>query len=142
MTKSDEDVLAIVKDGQSGKYKQFIRSYTGRVTQMVELKNPLDGHSIVYDIDRILEIINPEFKPEIAWLHELQAVVKSWCNEKIIANRLLGLKNDNEYDMSVFEKVVKEKFFLSEKPKPDVIVQTDFKTMVELVEMGARRFGR
>lgn len=142
MTQADKDVLAIVKDGQSGKYKPFVRSYTGQITQMIELKNPLTGHIIVSDIDRILEIINPELKPEIAWFHELQAVIKSWCNEKVIANRLLGLKNDNEYDMSVFEKVVKEKFFLSEKPKPGVIVETDFKTMVELVEMGARRFGR
>lgn len=142
MTKADKDVLSIVKDGQSEKYKPFIRSYTGRITQMVNLKNPLDGHLIVSDIDRVIDIINPVLKAEIAWLYELQAVVKSWCNEKVIANRLLGLKNDNEYDMSVFEEVVREKFFLSGKPKPCAIVETDFKTMVELVEMGARRFGR
>lgn len=142
MTKADKEVLAIVKDGQSGKYKGFIRSYTGRITQMVYLKNPLDGGSIVYDIDSILEIINPELTGEIEWLNKLQNAVKLWCNEKIIANRLLGLKNDNEYDMTVFENVVKEKFFLSRKPKPGVIVETDFQTMVELVEMGARRFGR
>lgn len=109
---------------------------------MVYLKNPLDGGSIVYDIDSILEIINPELTGEIEWLNKLQNAVKLWCNEKIIANRLLGLKNDNEYDMTVFENVVKEKFFLSRKPKPGVIVETDFQTMVELVEMGARRFGR
>lgn len=141
MTKSENDVMAIVKDGQSGKYKGFVRSYTGRITQMVKLKNPLDGHLIAIDIDKILEIINPELQPEITWLQELQNAVKLWCNEKVIANRLLGLKNDNEYDMTVFEDVVKEKFFLSGKPKPGVIVQTDFKTMAELVEMGARRFG-
>lgn len=141
MTKADNAVMAIVKDGQSGKYKGFIRSYTGRITQMVKLKNPLDGHLIILDIDRIQEIINPEFKAEIEWLNNLQIAVKLWCNEKIIANRLLGLKDDNEYDMSVFEDVVREKFFLSGKPKPGVIVETDFKTMVELVEMGARRFG-
>lgn len=141
MTKADNAVMAIVKDGQSGKYKGFIRSYTGRITQMVKLKNPLDGRLIILDIDRIQEIINPEFKAEIEWLNKLQIAVKLWCNEKVIANRLLGLKDDNEYDMSVFEDIVKEKFFLSGKPKPGVIVETDFKTMVELVEMGARRFG-
>lgn len=139
-TEAEQKVLAIIKDGQSGKYKAFVRSYTGRITQMVRLKNPLDGHLIVSDIDRTLEIINPELKSEILWLQKLSDAVKLWCNEKVIANRLLGLKNDNEYDMTVFENVVKEKFFLSGKPKPGVIVQTDFKTMVELVEMGARRF--
>jgi hypothetical protein len=141
MTQAEKDVMAIVKDGQSGKYKGFVRSYTGRITQMVRLKNPLDGHLIVTDIDRTLEIINPELRAEIEWLKELQAAVKLWCNEKVIANRLLGLKNDNEYDMTIFEEVVKEKFFLSTKPKPGIVVETDFKTMVELVEMGARRFG-
>lgn len=141
MTQADKDIMAIVKDGQSGKYKGYVRSYTGRITQMVKLKNPLDGHLIVIDIDRLLEIINPELKAEIEWLNNLSVAVKLWCNEKIIANRLLGLKDDNEYDMSVFEEVVREKFFLSGKPKPGVIVETDFKTMVELVEMGARRFG-
>ena len=142
MTQAEKQVMDIVKDGQSGKYKGFIRSYNGRITTMVKLKNPLDGHLIVIDIDRTLEIINPELTAEINWLKELQLAVKIWCNEKVIANRLLGLKNDNEYDMTVFEEVVKEKFFLSDKPKPGVIVQTDFKTMAELVEMGARRFGR
>jgi hypothetical protein len=141
LTAAEQKVMVVVKDGQSGKYKGFIRSYTGRITQMVELKNPLTGGSIVYDIDRILEIINPALDAEIEWFKELQNAVKLWCNEKVIANRLLGLKNDNEYDMTVFENVVKEKFFLSGKPNPGVIVQTDFKTMVELVEMGARRFG-
>jgi hypothetical protein len=45
--------------------------------------------------------------------------------------------------MTVFENVVKEKFYfqLKDKPKPGTIVETDFKTMVELVELGARRFG-
>lgn len=141
MTQAEQQVMAIVKDGQSGKYKGFVRSYTGRITTMVKLKNPLDGHLIVDDINRILEIINPELTGEIQWLKEMQLAVKLWCNEKVIANRLLGLKNDNEYDMTVFEEVVKEKFFISDKPKPGVIVQTDFRTMAELVEMGARRFG-
>lgn len=108
---------------------------------MIKLKNPLDGHIIVSDIDRILEIINPELTQEINWLHGLQSAIKLWCNEKVITNRLLGITNDNEYDMSVFEDAVREKFFLSGKPKPDVIVETDFRTMVELVELGARRFG-
>jgi hypothetical protein len=142
MTAAEQKVNDIIKDGQSGKYKGFVRSYTGRITQMVKLKNPLDGHLIVTDIDRILEIINPELKGEIGWLKELQLAVKAWCNEKVITNRILGLKNDNEYDMSVFEDVVREKFFfqLKEQPKPGTIVETDFRTMVELVEMGARRF--
>ena len=141
MTQAEKQVMAIVKDGQSGKYKGFVRSYIGRVTQMVKLKNPLNGHLIISDIEKILEIINPELKPEVTWLENLSDAIKLWCNEKIIANRLLGLKNDNEYDMTVFENVGKEKFMLSEKPKPGTIVETDFPTMVELVEMGARRFG-
>jgi hypothetical protein len=141
MTAAEQKVYDIIKDGQSGKYKPFIRHYTGRVRQVIELKNPLDGSSLVYDIDRILEIINPELVIESKWFNELQSALKLWVNEKIITNRLLGIKNDNEYDVSVFERAVKEKFLLSEKPKLGTIVQTDFKTMFELVEMGARRFG-
>lgn len=140
MTAAEQRVRDIIKDGQSGKYKNFIRSFTGRITTVIKLKNPLTGSILVDDIGRIIEIINPELQGELSWLKDLQAALKLWVNDMIISNRLLGLKNDNEFDMSVFEEAIREKFFLSNKPKPGAIVETDFKTLVELVEMGARRF--
>lgn len=142
ITKTEQELADLIKEGQSGKYKHFVRAFTGRIRQMVQLKNPLDGGSMVCDIDTLFEIIDPKLEDEMEWFKRLQDAVKLWCNEKIIANRILGLKNDNECDMKVFEKVVMEKFYLSEKekPKPNTVIQTDFKTMVELVEMGARRF--
>lgn len=58
----------------------------------------------------------------------------------VMTNRLLGIKDDNTYDTTIFEKAIIRKLFLTKKPKPDAIIQTDFKTMVELVELGARQF--
>ena len=140
MTAAEQKVRDVIKDGQSGKYKNFIRSFTGRVRTVLELKNPLTGSILIDDIGRIIEIVNPELDGELRWLNDMQAALKLWVNDMIISNRLLGLKNDNEFDISVFEGVVREKFFLSNKPKPDTIVETDFKTLVEMVELGARRF--
>lgn len=142
MTIQEQKLTDIIKDGQSGKYRPFARHYTGRITQVMELKNPLDGSCLVDDIERVLEVLNPEFKLEIEWFKGLQSALKLWCNEKIIANRLLGLKNDNEYDTRIFEKVVMQHFFLSEKPKHTTVIETNFATLVEMVETGARRFGR
>lgn len=142
ITAAEQKVHDIIKDGQSGKYKPFIRSFTGRVTTIVKLKNPLTASILIDNIDRLIEIVNPALQDELCWFNNLQSARKLWVNDMIISNRLLGLKNDNEFDMSVFEDVVKERFFfqLREKPKPGTIVETDFQTMVELVEMGARRF--
>lgn len=142
MTQAEQKVFDIIKDGQSGKYKPFVRSFTGRVTTVLKLKNPLIGSILVDDIERLKDIVNPALQDELNWLNNLQSALKLWVNDMIISNRLLGLKNDNEFDMTVFEDAVKEKFFfqLKEKPKPGTIIETDFKTMVELVEMGARRF--
>lgn len=140
MTAIDQKIYDIIKDGQTGKYKGFIRSFTGRVRQVIILKNPLPASILVYDIDRLLEIIDPKLIAEQEWFKSLQSLLKEWHNEKVIANRLLGLKNDNEFDLTVFEAAVREKFLLSKNPSPETIVETDFKTMVELVEMGARRF--
>jgi hypothetical protein len=143
MTAAERKVDDIIKDGQSGKYKPFIRSFTGRVRTVLKLKNPLTGSILVDYIDSLIDIINPAFQDEMRWLKDLQNALKLWVNDMILSNRLLGLKNDNEFDMTVFENVVKEKFYfqLKDKPKPGTIVETDFKTMVELVELGARRFG-
>jgi hypothetical protein len=143
MTAAEQKVDDIIKDGQSGKYKPFVRSFTGRVRTVLKLKNPLTGSILVDYIESLIDIVNPELHGELSWLKDLQTALKLWVNDMIISNRLLGLKNDNEFDMTVFEDVVKERFFLQlkEKPKPGTIVETDFKTMVELVEMGARRFG-
>jgi hypothetical protein len=140
MTEAERNLDKIIKDGQSGKYKSFVRHYAGRVRRVIEMKNPLDGSILVDDIVRVIEIFNPDLGPEVDWLKGLQMALKLWVNEKVIANRLLGLKNDNEYDMRVFEKVVRERFLLSENPKPGII-ETNFQTLVEMVEMGARRFG-
>lgn len=142
ITAAEQKVRDIIKDGQSGKYKPFVRSFTGRVTTIVNLKNPLTASILIDNIDRLIEIVNPSLQDELSWFNNLQTALKLWVNDMIISNRLLGLKNDNEFDMSVFEDVVKERFFfqLKEKPKPGTIVETDFQTMVELVEMGARRF--
>lgn len=147
MTKIEHDLIDIANDGQSDekKYKgeAFTRAFAGRVKNVAELRNPLCLGLLVYEIDKILEIINPVLIAEIEWLNKLKSAIKLFHNEIIIANRLLGIKNDNEYDVRVFEKVVMEKFMfqLKEKPKPDTIIQTDFKTMVEMVELGVRRFG-
>jgi hypothetical protein len=141
-TAAEQKVRDIIKDGQSGKYKPFVRSFTGRITTIVKLKNPLTASILVDNIDRLIEIVNPALQDELCWFNNLQSALKLWVNDMIISNRLLGLKNDNEFDMTVFEDVVREKFFfqLKEKPKPGTIVETDFQTMVELVELGARRF--
>lgn len=106
------------------------------------LKNPLDGSLLVIEIDKLLQIFNPVFEFEIDWFKEAQQALKMWVNDKSTTNRMLGLKNDNVYDTTAFEKAVMEKFLLFKKPKPNAIVETDFSTMVELVELGARRFGR
>ena len=113
MTKADQTLTDIIKDGQSGKYNDFVRRFTGDVGRVLKMKNPLDGSILIDHIGRIEGIINPELKGEIAWFESLKKNMKLWCNEKIIANRVLGLKNDNEYDMRVFEKCVMEKFMLS-----------------------------
>jgi len=60
----------------------------------------------------------------------------------VISNRILGIKNDNVYDVSVFKKAIKLKYFLSEMPKDTDIFKVTFKEMVELVELGARQFNQ
>jgi hypothetical protein len=138
MTPVDKDLFDIIKDGQTdepdNKRKGFVRKFAGRVRDMVELKNPLCGNILVYDIDNIIEIIDPKLRYEIDWFNKLKIATKRWCNDKIISNRVLGLKNDNEYDVRVFEKIVIEKFFMQLKGKPNytAIIETDFKTMVEM----------
>lgn len=141
MTQAEERLAEIIKDAQSGKYKSFIRRYTGHIQRVLKLKNPLDGSIIIGEIDNVLEILNPELEAEARWFSGLQEALKIWVNEKIIANRLLGLKNDNEYDVRAFEKAVLEKFWLKEKPGHGTRIETDFKTLVDMVELGARRFG-
>lgn len=148
MIKTEQNVIDIANEGQTDKKvfkgEAFTRAFAGRVKDVAKLRNPLGLSSLVYEIDKILEIINPDLKPEIEWLNKLKPAIKLFHNEIIIANRLLGIKNDNEYDIRVFEKVVKEKFFMQLHGKTlrsDTIVKTDFKTMVEMVELGARWFG-
>lgn len=139
MTQAEERIMLIIADGQDKDYKPFIRSFTGRVTQVVELKNPLPASMLVDDIDRIFDIMNPELHREITWLKELQEALKAWVNEKVTTNRLLGITNDNEYDVTVFEKIVMERFELSTKPK-EMKFEVSFSTLVKLVEEGARQF--
>jgi hypothetical protein len=145
MTNTYKDLVNIANEGQTDKKifkgEAFTRAFAGRVKKVAELKNPVDLHLLLYEIDKILVIINPELKPEIEWLHKLKPAIKLFHNEIIYANRILGIKNDNTYDVRVFEKAVKEKFLLHGRNIQDTIIETDFKTMVELVEIGARRFG-
>lgn len=148
MTQIEEDLIDIANEGQSGekKYKGegFTRLFAGRVKDVVKLRNPLELLSIIYEINKILVIINPELISEIEWLEKLKRAIKIFYNEILHTNRLLGIKNDNQYDVRLFEEVVMQKFMLQikEKPKPETLIQTDFKTMVEMVELGVRRFGR
>lgn len=147
-TKIERDLIEIANEGQTDKKvfkgEAFTREFAGRVKNVAELRNPLTIGLLVYEIDKILGIINPDLIPEINWLDKLKSALKLFHNDIIIANRLLGIKNDNVYDVRVFEKVVMEKFFLhlKEKPSPDSLIETDFQTMVEMVELGVRRFGR
>lgn len=149
MTKIEKDLIDIANEGQTDKKvfkgEGFTRLFAGRVKDVAELRNPLGLHSLLYEIDKVLGIINPDLKPEIEWLNKLVPAIKLFHNEILIANRILGIKNDNEYDVRVFEKVVKEKFFMQlhgKKISHDTLIETDFKTMVEMVELGVRRFGR
>lgn len=141
LTLADRVLIDLINEGQSGKYLHFVRAFTGRVQKMMKLKNPLSGSIMVSDLKSLFEILNPEMQAEIEWFRKLEKALKSWVNEKIIANRLLGLKDDNSYDTREFEKVVMEKFGIFQKPDHGTIIETDFKTLVEMVELGARRFG-
>jgi hypothetical protein len=143
MIKEEQDLIDLVENGQSGKYSGFARYFSGGIQNLVELKNPLSGSVMIDEINRILDIINPKLKSEIEWFKKVQSAIKLWCNEKVITNRILGINNDNEYDLRVFENVVKEKFFMQlhgKKISHDTLIETDFKTMVEMVELGMRRF--
>lgn len=130
--------------GQSGEYDKnatLIRNFAGDIRTCIELQNPLIAGILISKIDKFLQIINPEFKKEADWFNEAMKLLKLWSNDIVMSNRLLGIKNDNVYDTTVFEKVIVQHFFLKEKPKPDEIVRAKFSTLVELVELGVRRFG-
>jgi hypothetical protein len=149
MTKIEQNLIDIANEGQTDKKvfkgEGFTRAFAGRIKDVAELRNPLGLHDLLFEIDKTLEIINPELKPEIEWLNKLIPAIKLFHNEILYANRILGIKDDNSYDVRVFEKVVIQKFFMELHGKtlnPNTVVETDFKTMVELVELGARRFGR
>jgi hypothetical protein len=107
----------------------------------MNMKNPLSGASMLYDIISILEIYNPQMQQDIMWFKRLQMAIKRWHNEIVITNRTLGINNDNEYDIRIFEEAIMEKFHLSEKPAADITITTNFELLVSLVELGARRFG-
>ena len=148
MTKIEQELINIANDGQTNekKYKGegFTRNFAGRVKNISDLRNPIRLDLLVCEINKLLEIINPNLIAEIEWLNKLKTAIKLFHNEIVVANRILGIKNDNQFDESVFEKIVMEKFCIQQKdkPKPDALIQTDFKTMVEMVELGVRRFGR
>lgn len=145
MIKTEENLITIIEKGQSGIYDKnawLIRQFAGSIRTVIKLKNPLDGELLLIDIDKYLQIINPEFSKEIQWFYEAQDAIKLWINDIVIRNRILGIKNDNSYDTTEFERAIMDFFCLAKKPKPNSKIETDFKTMVEMVEMGARRFGR
>lgn len=143
MIKTEQALVEIIKNAQSGIYDKnawLIRHFSGEITKVIELKNPLLGELLVLDIGRFLQIINPTLEEEIQWFQDAKKGIQFWVNDIVIANRLLGIKNDNVYDTTIFEKAVMQKFYLSKKPKHNAIIETNFQTMVELVELGARRF--
>lgn len=143
MIKTEQDLIAIINKGQSGLYDKnagLIRSFSGDIRTVIKLKNPLNGDILVNKIDNFLQIINPDLHKEILWFKEAQDALKLWVNDVVISNRILGIKNDNVFDTSAFERAIMNKFFLTKKPKENAVIETDFSTMVELVEMGARQF--
>lgn len=149
MTKIEKALIDIANQGQTNKKifkgEGFTRSFAGRVKDVAKLRNPLTISLLVTEIDNILEIINPNLLAEIEWLCNLNDAAKLFHNDIIISNRLLGIKNDNEFDTRIFEKVVKERFIIEldgKEVKADTLIQTDFKTLVEMVEIGVRRFSR
>ena len=146
LTIADQKLIWLVKDGQSGKYSDYIRAYSGRVRQLVELKHPLSGELMVMDIDKLVGILNPALTEEWEWFQSLRAAVREWTHEKVAANRLLGLTNDNQYDQRPFEKAVRQHLFSAGLVLPDhikggVLVEVPFSMLVEMVEVGIRRFG-
>ena len=143
MIHTEKKLIDIIKRGQSGVYDKtagLIRSFTGEIKKCIESKNPLNAELLIYQLDYFLEIVNPSLEKEIDWFNEAKDGLKLWSNDIVATNRLLGIKNDNTWDTSVFEKAIMMKFMLSKKPKPEARIETDFKTMVELVELGARQF--
>ena len=88
----------------------------------------------------MLQIINPDLQEAIKWFNDVKDALKNWHNDIIISNRILGIYDDNFYDTTVFEKAIMQHFFLSKKPKGEQTITITFNRMVELVELGARRF--
>lgn len=143
MLKTEQNLIVIIEKGQSGIYDQnawLIRHFAGDIRNVIKLKNPLNGELLITQIGKFLQIINPAFNKEIEWFKEAESGIKCWVKDIVISNRILGIKNDNSYDITVFEKAIMMKFFLSKKPNPDAIIETTFATMVELVELGVRQF--
>ena len=106
MTIIEENIISLIKDGQhynhvvGGKYiddyKPFVRMYAGIVRDALNTKNPLTVSSIIFDIERVLGIINPELTKEIDWFNKMSNFLKKWTNDRILTHRLLGIKNDNQ----------------------------------------------
>lgn len=145
MIKTEQDLIDIIAKGQSGIYDKnasLVRSFSGNIRSVIELKNPLSGGILVYQIDKYLQIINPAFRGEIDWFNEAKRGLKLWINDIVISNRILGIKDDNTYDTTVFKKAIKYKYLLAEIPKDDAVMKITFKEMVELVELGARQFNQ
>lgn len=147
MTNIESLLIEVANEGQTNDKiftgEGFTRSFAGRVKRIAKLRNPLSVGLLVYEIENILEIIDPKMMAERGWLNKLKSAIKDFHNEIVTANRILGIKNDNEYDKRIFEKVVKERFWIELKDKDidqNTLIETDFKTMVEMVELGVRRF--
>ena len=143
MTKYDQVLNDFIEEAHNGQHLTFTKKYASRVKKVVSIKAVLSASLMVDDIDTVLEVLNPALHNEISWFKGLQKSLKDWCNEKIYANRLLQVKNDNEFDIRPFEKAIMQEFRIkeNEKPKPEEYVKLPFKNLIDLVEMGARRFG-
>ncbi len=135
--------MDLIQRGQSGIYDKnatLIRYFSGNIRNVIELKNPLSAGTLMREIDKFLQIINPSLQQEIEWFKEAKKLLQLWVNDIVMSNRLLGIKNDNVYNTEAFEKAIMQKFMFYKKPQPNDIIKIEFKEMVELVELGARRF--
>ncbi len=105
MTTLEKNIIDLIKDGQywichEGKYidnyKTLVKKYAGIVRDELNTKNPVSMSCLIYDIDQILEIINPKLTKEIDWFNKMSMLLKKWTNDRILTHRSLGIKNDNQ----------------------------------------------
>ena len=105
MTIIEKNIIDSIKDGQyynylEGKYiddyKPLVRKYAGIIREALNTKNPVTVSCVIFDIEQILDIINPKLTKEIDWFNKMSNLLKKWTNDRILTHRVLGIKNDNQ----------------------------------------------